>query len=84
MKSRSRRVPGVARESGMSSIVLSCNIRSFVIDIDYSYRYLHELYSELSEYFLMSWLYFYSMFTLHECPVLEIVSLPIIEFYQLF
>ena len=31
--------------SGMSSsLVLSCNSRSFVIDLDYGYRYLLEVY----------------------------------------
>ena len=37
------------RSSGMgSSLVLSCNIRSFVIELDYGYRYLLEVCSELS------------------------------------
>ena len=40
-KSRSHRVAGVARYSGMgSSLALSCNIQSFVIELDYGYRYL--------------------------------------------
>ena len=32
-----------------SSLVLSCNIRSFVIELDYGYRYLLEVCSELSD-----------------------------------
>ena len=36
-----------------SSLVLLCNSRSFVIDLTYSYRYLHDLYPEMSDiYFL--------------------------------
>ena len=30
-----------------SSLVLSCNIQSFVIELDYGYRYLLEVCSEL-------------------------------------
>ena len=48
MKSSSHRVVGVARESSMgSSLALSCNIRSFVIELDYGYRYLLEVYFEI-------------------------------------
>ena len=32
-----------------SSLALSCNIRSFVIELDYGYRYLLEVCSELSD-----------------------------------
>ena len=36
--------------SGMgSSLALSCNIRSFIIELDYGYRYLLEVCSELSD-----------------------------------
>ena len=49
-----RRSPGIIESpellesSGMvSSLVLSCNIRSFVIELDYGYRYLPEVCSEL-------------------------------------
>ena len=70
-KSRSHRVAGVARESGMgSSLALSCNIRLFVIELDYGYRYLLEVYSELSSICFLSWLCYYSMLALHDRPVL--------------
>ena len=65
------------------SLALSCNIRSFVIELDYGYRYLLEVYSELSSICFLSWLHYYSMISLHNCPVLEIVSLSFLELYQL-
>jgi len=67
-----------------SSLALSYNIRSFVIELDYCYRYLLEVYSELSSICLLSWLHYYSMISLHNCPVLEIVSLLFLKLYQLF
>ena len=67
-----------------SSLALSCMIRSFVIELDYGYRYLLEAYSELSVICFLSWLHYYSMISLHNCPVLEIVSLLFLELYQLF
>src|SRR6185436_7720715 len=66
------------------SLALSCNIRTFVIELDYGYRYLLEVYSELSSICFLSWLHYYSMISLHNCPVLEMVSLLFLEFYQLF
>src|SRR6185312_960215 len=66
------------------SLALSCNIRSFVIELDYGYRSLLEVYSELSSICFLSWLHYYSMISLHNCPVLEIVSLLFLELYQLF
>ena len=70
--------------SGMdSSLALSCNIWSFVIELDYGYRYLLEVYPELSVICFLSWLRYYSMLALHNCPVLEIVSLLFLELYQL-
>ena len=66
-----------------SSLALSCNIRLFVIELDYDYRYLLEVYSELSSICFLSWLHYYSMISLHNCPVLEIVSLLFLELYQL-
>ena len=84
MKSRSRRVPGVARESGMvPSLVLSCNIWSFVIESNYSYRYLLEVYSELSDICFMIWLHYHSMLTLHDHPVLAMVNILALELYEL-
>src|SRR6185503_13924211 len=75
---------GVARESGMGSpLALSCNIRSFVIELGYGYRYLLEVCSELSGICFLSWLRYYPMLALHDRPVLEMVSLLFLELYQL-
>ena len=66
-----------------SSLALSCNIHSFIIELDYGYLYLLEVYSELSVICFLSWLHYYSMISLHNCPKLEIVSLSFLELYQL-
>ena len=66
-----------------SSLALSCNIRSFVIELDYGYRYLLEVCSELLGICFLSWLCYYSMLALHDRPVLEMVSLLFLELYQL-
>ena len=66
-----------------SSLALSCNIRLFVIELDYGYRYLLEVCSELSNICFLIWLHYYSMLALHDHPVLEIVSLLFLELYQL-
>ena len=66
-----------------SSLALSCNIRSFVIELDYGYRYLLEVYSKLSVICFLSWLYYYSMLALHDRPVLEMVIVSFLELYQL-
>ena len=66
-----------------SSLALSYNIRSFVIELDYGYRYLLEAYSELSDICFLIWLHYYSMFALHDRPVLEMVSFLFLELYQL-
>ena len=43
--------------SGMgSSLALFCNIRLFIIELDYGYRYLLEVCSELSGICFLSWL----------------------------
>ena len=65
-----------------SSLALSCNIRSFVIELNYGYRYLLEVCSELSGICLLSWLCYY-LLALHDHPVLEMVSLLFLELYQL-
>jgi hypothetical protein len=65
-----------------SSLALSCNIRSFVIELDYSYRYLLEVCSELSDICFLSWLSYHSMFALYDRPILEMVSLLFLELYQ--
>ena len=66
-----------------SSLALSCHIRSFVIELDYGYRYLLEVYSELSSIWFLSWLRYHSMLALYDRPVLEMVSLLFLELYQL-
>ena len=66
-----------------SSLALSCNIRSFVIKLDYGYRYLLEVYSELSSICFLSWLHYYSMLALQDRPVLKMVSLLFLELYKL-
>ena len=77
--------PELLGSSGMgSSLALSCNIRAFVIELNYGYRYLLEVCSELSDICFLIWLHYYSMNSLHNCPVLEIVSLLFLELYQLF
>ena len=44
-----------------SSLVLFCNLRSFVIDLTYSYLYSYNLYPAVSDiYFLIS-LHYFSM-----------------------
>ena len=66
-----------------SSLALSCNIWSFVIELDYGYRYLLEVYSELSSICFLACLCYYSMLALHDRHVLEMVSLLFLELYQL-
>ena len=76
--------PELLESSGMgSSLAHSYNIRSFVIELDYGYRYLLEVYSELSSICFLSWLRSYSMLAFHDRPVLEMVSLLFLELYQL-
>ena len=58
-----------------SSLVLLCNSRSFVKDFIYSYRYLHDLYSEMSD--------IYFMICVHYCPVLEMINILTLELLQL-
>ena len=67
-----------------SSLVLSCNIRSFVIKLDYGYRYLLEVCSELSDTFFLIWLHYHTMLALHDRPVLVMVNILALELYYLF
>ena len=68
-----------------SSLVLSCNIRSFVIELDlYGYRYLLEVCYELSDICFVIWLRYHSMLALHDRPVLAMVNILALELYQLF
>ena len=66
-----------------SSLALSCNIRSFVIELDYGYRYLLEVCSELSDICFLIWLHYCSMLALHNHPVLAMVNISALELYQL-
>ena len=77
--------PELIESSGMgSSLVLSCNIRSFVIELDlYGYRYLLEVCSELSNICFVIWLRYHSMLALHDRPMLAIVNILALKLYQL-
>ena len=66
-----------------SSLALSCNIRLFVIELDYGYRYLLEVCSELSDICFLIWLRCYSMLALYDHPMLEMVIVSCLELYQL-
>ena len=67
-----------------SSLALSCNIRSFVIELDYGYRYLLEVYSELSDICFVIWLCYHSMLASHDHPVFAMVNILALELCQLF
>ena len=76
--------PELLGSSGLgSSLALSCNIRLFVIELDYGYRYMLEVCSELSDICFLIWLRYYSMLPLYDCLVLEMVSISCLELYQL-
>ena len=66
-----------------SSLVLSCNIRLFVIELDYGYRYLLEVCSELSDLCFLIWLRYHMMLALHDHLVLAMVNISALELYQL-
>ena len=77
--------PELLESSGMgSSLALSCNIRLFVIELDYGCRYLLEVCSELSDICFLIWLRYCSMLALHDRPVLAMVNISALELYQLF
>ena len=67
-----------------SSLALSCNIRLFVIELDYGYRYLLEVCSELLDICFVILLRYHSMLALHDLPVLAMVNILALELYQLF
>ena len=76
--------PELLKSSGMgSSLALSCNIWLFVIELDYGYRYLLEVCSELSDICFLIWLRYCSMLALHDRPVLAMVNISALELYQL-
>ena len=66
-----------------SSLALSYNSRLFVIELDYDYRYLLEVCSELSDICFVIWLCYHSMLALHDRPVLAMVNILALELYQL-
>ena len=77
--------PELLGSSGMgSSLVLSCNFCSFVIKLDYGYRYLLEVRSELSDTCFVIWLRYHLMLALHDRPVLAMVNILALELCQLF
>ena len=79
MKSCSHRVP-LLRSSGMgSSLVLLCNSRSFVIDLNYGYRFLLDLYSEYSDIYFLTWLRYRSMLALCYRSVFAMVNILALE-----
>ena len=70
--------PELLGSSGMgSSLVLSSNIRSFVKELDYGYRYLLEVCSELSDICFLIWLLYHSMLAWGRSP-------PLSQLYPLF
>ena len=77
-------MPELLESSGMcSSLALSCNIRLFEIELDYGYRFLLEVCSELSDICFLIWLRYCSMLALHDRPVLAMVNISALELYQL-
>ena len=74
--------PELLGSSGMgSSLALSCNIRLFVIELDYGYQYLLEVCFELSDKCFLIWLRYCSMLALHDRPVLAMVNISALELY---
>ena len=65
------------------SLVLLCNSRLFVKDLDYGYQYLFEVYSELSDLYFMIWLRYHSMLALCDRPMLAMVNILALELWQL-
>ena len=55
----------------------------FVIELDYSYRYLLKVCSELSDICFLIWLRYHSMLALHDHHVLAMVNILTLELYQL-
>ena len=62
-----------------SSLVFSCNSRSFVIELGYGYRYLFEVYSELSDLYFVIWLRYHSMLALRDDPMLAMGNILSLE-----
>ena len=66
-----------------SSLALSYIIQLFVIELDYGYQYLLEVYSELSNLCFVIWLCYHSMVALFDRPVLMMVNILALELWQL-
>ena len=66
-----------------SSLVLLCNSRSFVIDLNYGYRYLLDLYFEYSDIYFLIWLRYRSMLALFYRSVFAMVNILALELWQL-
>ena len=62
-----------------SSLVLLCNSRSFVIDLDYGYRYLPEVCLEYSYLYFVIWLRYHSMLALCDRVVLAMIDILALE-----
>ena len=78
-------MPELLGSSGMgSSLALSCNIQLFIIELDYGYRYLLKVCSELSDICFLIWLHYCSMLALHDRPVFATVNILALELRQLF
>ena len=58
-------------------------VRSFIIDSDYGYRYLLEVYSELLDLYFVIWLHYHSMLALCDRHVFAIVNILALELWQL-
>ena len=56
---------------------------AFIIELDYGYRYLLEVCSELSDICFLIWLRYCSMHALHDRPVLAMINISALELYQL-
>ena len=76
--------PELLKSSGLgSSLPLSYNIWLFVIELDYGYRYLLEICSELSDICFLISLRYCSMLALYDHPILAMVNISALELYQL-
>ena len=65
-----------------SSLVLLCNSRSFVIELNYGYQYLFKLNSESPDIYFVIWLRHHSMLALCYRSVLAMVNILALELYD--
>ena len=76
--------PELLGSSGMgSSLVLSCSFWLSVIDLDYDYWFLLEVYFELSDLYFVVWLRYHLMLALCDRSVLVMVNILALELWQL-